>query len=182
MAETETVADLHATRQPVIDAEATPALVLSGAMVLQPSQARRRSGRTTPRASWPSRFVRTALEPIPVRLRGPGGEPPTPEATLELKVCDQRWARAGFWSKRAASSATRCSTRGAHDAAPTTAAGDDEVIVARRLTAQRCLYGVDPNPMAVDLAKVSLWPATLAKEHPPTFVDHALRTAARRSG
>ena len=55
------------------------------------------------------------------------------------------------------------------------AAGDDEVVVARRLIAQRCLYGVDRNPMAVDLAKVSLWLATLAKEHPLTFVDHALR-------
>ena len=54
-------------------------------------------------------------------------------------------------------------------------AGDDEVVVGRRLIAQRCLYGVDRNPMAVDLAKVSLWLATLAKEHPLTFVDHALR-------
>ena len=54
-------------------------------------------------------------------------------------------------------------------------AGEDEVIAARRLIAQRCLYGVDRNPMAVDLAKVSLWLATLAKEHALTFVDHALR-------
>ena len=44
-----------------------------------------------------------------------------------------------------------------------------------RLVAQRCLYGVDKNPMAVDLAKLSLWLATLASEHPFTFLDHALR-------
>src|SRR5262249_2056225 len=44
-----------------------------------------------------------------------------------------------------------------------------------RLVAQRCLYGVDKNPMAVDLAKLSLWLATLAKDHPFTFLDHALR-------
>ena len=62
-----------------------------------------------------------------------------------------------------------------HDAAPDVPAGEDEVILARRLIAQRCLYGVDRNPMAVDLAKVSLWLATLAKEHALTFVDHALR-------
>ena len=37
------------------------------------------------------------------------------------------------------------------------------------------LYGVDKNPMAVDLAKLSLWLATLAKDHPFTFLDHALR-------
>ena len=62
-----------------------------------------------------------------------------------------------------------------HEAAPELPAGEDEVIIARRLIAQRCLYGVDRNPMAVDLAKVSLWLATLAKEHALTFVDHALR-------
>jgi len=46
---------------------------------------------------------------------------------------------------------------------------------ARRLVAQRCLYGVDKNPYAVDLAKLSLWLATLARDHPFTFLDHALR-------
>ncbi len=52
---------------------------------------------------------------------------------------------------------------------------EDEVTVARRLVAQRCLYGVDRNSVAVDLAKMSLWLATLAREHPLTFLDHALR-------
>ena len=52
---------------------------------------------------------------------------------------------------------------------------EDEILHARRLIAQRCLYGVDKNPMAVDLAKLSLWLATLAKDHPFTFLDHALR-------
>ena len=49
------------------------------------------------------------------------------------------------------------------------------MILARRLVAQRCLYGVDRNPVAVDLAKMSLWLVTLAREHPLTFLDHALR-------
>ena len=49
------------------------------------------------------------------------------------------------------------------------------MIFARRLVAQRCLYGVDRNPVAVDLAKLSLWLVTLAKDHALTFVDHALR-------
>jgi hypothetical protein len=53
---------------------------------------------------------------------------------------------------------------------------EDVVTYARRLVAQRCLYGVDKNPVfAVDLAKLSLWLATLAKDHPFTFLDHALR-------
>ncbi len=41
--------------------------------------------------------------------------------------------------------------------------------------AQSCLYGVDCNPVAVDLAKMSLWLSTLARNHPLTFLDHALK-------
>jgi very-short-patch-repair endonuclease len=51
----------------------------------------------------------------------------------------------------------------------------DPVLHARRLVAQRCLYGVDKNPLAVSLARLSLWLVTLAKDEPFTFVDHALR-------
>jgi hypothetical protein len=46
----------------------------------------------------------------------------------------------------------------------------------RRAVAQRCLYGVDVNPMAVQLARLSLWLATLAADRPLTFLDHHLRT------
>ncbi len=51
----------------------------------------------------------------------------------------------------------------------------DPVLHARRLVAQRCLYGVDKNPLAVSLARLSLWLVTLARDEPFTFVDHALR-------
>jgi len=44
----------------------------------------------------------------------------------------------------------------------------------RRLVAQRCLYGVDLNPMAVQLARLSLWLCTLAADRPLTFLDHHL--------
>ena len=63
----------------------------------------------------------------------------------------------------------------AHGEVPVIPLDEDEVIFARRLVVQRCLYGVDRNPVAVDLAKVSLWLVTLAKDHALTFVDHALR-------
>lgn len=46
----------------------------------------------------------------------------------------------------------------------------------RRLVARHCLYGVDLNPMAVHLAKLSLWLATLAADLPLGFLDHRLRT------
>lgn len=44
----------------------------------------------------------------------------------------------------------------------------------RRQIAQRCLFGVDLNPMAVQLARLSLWLATLAADKPLTFLDHHL--------
>jgi hypothetical protein len=45
----------------------------------------------------------------------------------------------------------------------------------RRLVAERCLYGVDSNPMAVQLARLSLWLATLAADRPLSFLDHRLQ-------
>ncbi|MFD9959216.1 Eco57I restriction-modification methylase domain-containing protein [Amycolatopsis sp. NPDC058986] len=49
------------------------------------------------------------------------------------------------------------------------------LLAARRLVAARCLYGVDRDDMAVELAKLSLWLVTLAKDKPFGFLDHALR-------
>ena len=46
---------------------------------------------------------------------------------------------------------------------------------ALRIIAQRCLYGVDKNPLAVEMAKLSLWLLTMAKDRPFTFLDHAIR-------
>ena len=45
----------------------------------------------------------------------------------------------------------------------------------RRTVAQRCLFGVDANPMAVELARMSLWLTTLATDRPLSFFDHHLR-------
>ncbi|MET9513811.1 DNA methyltransferase [Streptomyces sp. NPDC002994] len=52
---------------------------------------------------------------------------------------------------------------------------DAKLLEARRMVADRCLYGVDIDEMAVELAKLSLWLVTLAKGRPFNFVDHALR-------
>jgi hypothetical protein len=46
---------------------------------------------------------------------------------------------------------------------------------ARRLVAERCIYGVDLNRLAVELAKLSIWLVTLSKDKPFTFLDHRLR-------
>jgi hypothetical protein len=151
---------------------ATPNVVPKGAMVLQPSDERRRSGsHYTPR-SLTEPIVRTTLRPVLERL----GEKPTPEQILDLKVCDPAMGSGAFLVEA-------CRQLGdelvkvwhVYGRSPSIPPDEDEVLHARRLVAQRCLYGVDKNPMAVDLAKLSLWLATLAKDHPFTFLDHSLR-------
>lgn len=52
---------------------------------------------------------------------------------------------------------------------------DAQRAAAYRLIAERCIYGVDLNHLAVELAKLSLWLVTLSKDQPFTFLDHRLR-------
>ena len=52
---------------------------------------------------------------------------------------------------------------------------EEWTVTAMRLVADRCLYGVDLNEMAVEMCKLSLWLATLAKGKPFSFLDHAIR-------
>jgi hypothetical protein len=176
LAEARTLEDLHAALRPVIDREATPDLAQPGAMVLQPSEERRRSGsHYTPRALTEP-IVRATLAPILARLRGEDGRPPRPAQILDLKLCDPAMGSAAFLVET-------CRQLGdalveawhVHGEMPALPPDEDEVVFARRLVAQRCLYGIDRNPVAVDLAKVSLWLATLARDHAFTFLDHALR-------
>lgn len=51
----------------------------------------------------------------------------------------------------------------------------DDRHVIRRMVLKRCVYGVDKNPMAVELAKVSLWLHTFTVGAPLSFLDHHLR-------
>ncbi|WP_276302298.1 Eco57I restriction-modification methylase domain-containing protein [Halorussus lipolyticus] len=53
---------------------------------------------------------------------------------------------------------------------------------ARRQVAQRCIYGVDDNGMAVELAKVSLWLRTLSADQPLAFLDHHLKRGDSLAG
>ncbi len=152
--------------------ELTPAIVAGQAMILQPSAERRRSGaHYTPR-SLTGPIVQTALRPVLERL----GPKPKPQQILGLKVCDPAMGSGAFLVEA-------CRQLGAalvaawehHGAMPKVPDDETPELFAQRMVAQRCLYGVDKNPMAVDLAKLSLWLVTLAKDHPFTFLDHALR-------
>ena len=51
----------------------------------------------------------------------------------------------------------------------------DDRHVVRRMVLKRCVWGVDKNPMAVELAKVALWLHTFTVGAPLSFLDHHLR-------
>ncbi len=55
------------------------------------------------------------------------------------------------------------------------AGGEADLAYWRRRVVQSCIYGVDLNPLAVELAKLSLWLSTVAKDRPLSFLDHHLR-------
>jgi hypothetical protein len=50
-----------------------------------------------------------------------------------------------------------------------------EIAHWRRRVVEACIYGVDLNPLAVELAKLSLWLTTIASDQPLNFLDHHLR-------
>lgn len=52
----------------------------------------------------------------------------------------------------------------------------------RRTVARQCLFGVDVNPAAVQLGRLSLWLATLAADKPLSFFDHHLRAGHSLAG
>ena len=114
----------------------------------------------------------TTFRPIFERL----GDQATPEQILDLKVCDPAMGSGAFLVEACRLLADRLVRAWeTHRQTPKLPDDEDVVIYARRLVAERCLYGVDKNIFAVDLAKLSLWLATLAREHPFTFLDHSLR-------
>jgi hypothetical protein len=195
-----TTDDLLAALERKVARNATPAPVAKGGLVLQPTDERRRSGsHYTPR-SFTQPIVRKTLQRILQRLatvsprpsngRGARGEGnsamgdrfsaipavPTPEQILSLKICDLAVGSAAFLVETCRQLAEELlKAWRTHGGRPQVPPDETEELLAMRLIAQHCLYGVDRNAMAVDLAKLSLWLATLAKDHPFTFLDHAIR-------
>ncbi|MEH2376959.1 Eco57I restriction-modification methylase domain-containing protein [Nostoc sp.] len=150
----------------------TPSLMSVGSLYLQPGEERRRSGsHYTPRALTEP-IVKETLRPILSAL----GENPTPEQILELKICDLAMGSGAFLVESCRQLADKLvEAWNKQNVLPEIPIDEEPLLYARRLVAQRCLYGVDKNPFAVNLAKLSLWLLTLAKSHPFTFLDHALK-------
>jgi hypothetical protein len=169
---------------------------LPGSVVMTQAGDRRSSGTYYTPKALAEEMVRHALEPL-VHHPGPadGALPedwklrPAAEL-LDLRVCDMAMGSGAFlvaacrylaarlleaWSAEGVSVGDPVGPPGGtHVPLP----GDetDREVLALRLVADRCLYGVDRNPMAVEMAKLSLWLVTLAKDRPFSFIDHALRT------
>jgi hypothetical protein len=114
-------------------------------------------------------LVRRALAPLV--------DEAAPERILELKVLDPAMGSGAFL-------VAACDyLAGAYENALVRAGGchpsdlgPPERAAIRRRIAERCLFGVDLNPMAVQLARLSLWLSTLAADRPLTFLDHHLQT------
>lgn len=51
-----------------------------------------------------------------------------------------------------------------------------DIDLAKREIARNCIYGVDKNPLATELAKVSIWLNTIGDDKPLSFIDHHLKT------
>jgi hypothetical protein len=171
-----TADDLAAALDATVDERGSPMrrAVPAGTPILQPTDERRRTGsHYTPR-SLTEPIVRHALEPAFERV-GPGA---TPDEVLALKVCDPAMGSGAFLVEACRALAARlvAAWEKHKDRKPAIPPDEDEDLHARRLVAQRCLYGVDKNPLATDLARLSLWLATLARDHEFTFLDHALKT------
>jgi hypothetical protein len=123
-----------------------------------------------------------------------------PAALLGLKVCDMAMGSGAFLVEVTRYLAARLlealDAEAAHTTAPVAKARrvsedaaaqaalaplraatdpDERLLLAKRLVAERCLYGVDKNPAAVELAKLALWLETIGAKRPFSFLDHALK-------
>jgi DNA polymerase III delta prime subunit len=127
---------------------------------------------TTLRRTQP--IVENTLRPILAGL----GDTPTAAQILELKVCDLAMGSGAFLveaCRQLAEQVVAAWNRGESVVLSEEKGEDEPLLMARRLVAQQCLYGVDKNPFAVNLAKLSLWLVTLSRDLPFTFLDHALK-------
>lgn len=184
------------------DSSGYPVVIPAGGVYVTRGSDRRSTGtHYTPRGLTEP-IVRYTLEPLV--YAGPAEGKPNEEwrlrparELLDLKICDMAMGSGAFlvqacrylaerlveaWEEAegASGGATVVTpegdlSTGSPAERPLPRDAEERLILARRAVADRCLYGVDINPMAVEMAKLSLWLVTVARERPFTFLDHALR-------
>jgi hypothetical protein len=176
-----------------------PLIYPAGAFIVTTGTDRRETGTHYTPKSLTEAIVAETLTPI--AYVGPAEGTPradwvlkSPAELLDLKICDPAMGSGAFlvqacrwladrlveaWAQAEARSHTVGADGRVADAdanvEPLPRDTEARTIVARRLIAERCLYGVDLNPLAVELAKLSIWLVTLAKGRPFGFLDHNLR-------
>ena len=89
------------------------------------------------------------------------------EAILDLKICDPACGSGHFLVAAARRTAKRLASVRSGDSEPS----PREVQKALRDVVGHCIYGVDINPMAVELCKVSLWMEAIEPGKPLSFLD-----------
>lgn len=110
----------------------------------------------------------SALEPV---LQEALKQPDPEKAILDLKVCDPACGSGHFLIAAAHRMANRLATVRTGDEEPS----PEAVRKALRDIVGRCLYGVDINPMAVELCKVNLWLEALEPGKPLSFLEHHIQ-------
>jgi len=176
-----------------------PLVYPAGAFLVTKGSDRRETGTHYTPKSLTEAIVAETL--TPVAYVGPAEGKPraewvlkSPAELLELEICDPAMGSGAFlvqacrwladrlveaWALAEAAGETvgmdGWVAKPGTDVEPLPRNDEERTIVARRLVAERCLYGVDLNPLAVGLAKLSIWLVTLAKGRPFGFLDHNLR-------
>ena len=174
----------------------TPAVVPAGRRYLGPSTRRAATGaHYTPRAL-AEEVVVGALEPL-VKRPGPletadrsRWQLRPSSAITQLRVADIAMGSGAFlvaacryladrlveaWAAEGRHDAVRYAARAADGPVASSDVEVDEVLLAaRREIAEHCLYGVDINPLAVEMAKLSLWLITMDARRPFGFLDDRL--------
>ena len=173
------------------DLRRRPLVFLKDDVYVTETGSRRDSGTAYTTRELADEVVEHALAPL-CYSPGPQDTPDTtqwrirePEEILDLNVCDPAVgsgailvAACRYLAERLIEAwRAQCDPRSTE---AITAADDpnrlDVVIEARRMVAERCCYGVDRNPMATEMAKLSMWLTTVAKDRPFTFLDHAIQS------
>jgi hypothetical protein len=173
------------------DLRGLPTVFTTGTIYVTETSHRRDTGTEYTTRELADEIVKYTLEPL-VYSPGPqdGADPAdwrlkSPDDILALTVCDPAVgsgailvAACRYLAQRLVESRIeRNQIPDGYVYDPSVPADEDELVVqARRDVADRCLFGVDRDPMAVEMAKLSLWLTTLSKERPFTFVDHAIQS------
>lgn len=174
------------------DLRGLPVVIMPGELFVTESPLRRFTGtHYTPR-DLAERVVKDALEPL-VYSPGPlqtadrsQWQLKRPEQILALKVADIAMGSGAFLvsaahylGDRLVEAWTREGDEQGLLSQISRVVGDTEddpvVIAARRQIIEHSLYGVDINPAAVEIAKVSLWLISMAPDLPFTFLDDRLK-------